>query len=230
MRFLPSLLFFLCLFSQTLKAGERDLYDFLWLDPDKSVFVLQNKLYPKDGSLYFELGYLSNITSTFQDTSGAKFSFGYHFAEEWAIEVSHINYSNTNNTALDSVAAVSGVMPFIRKPLSSTSLFLIWSPFYGKINTFNRIYYFDWSFGVGTGAYKMESNLETAELENEDRYDDESYTPLQLKTSLKFHINKNLHIGLEFINTNYQANTPKNPNTKSWDQNNDIIMSIGASF
>ena len=63
MRFLPSLLFFLCLFSQTLKAGERDLYDFLWLDPDKSVFVLQNKLYPKDGSLYFELGYLSNITS-----------------------------------------------------------------------------------------------------------------------------------------------------------------------
>ena len=76
----------------------------------------------------------------------------------------------------------------------------------------------------------MESNLETAELENEDRYDDESYTPLQLKTSLKFHINKNLHIGLEFINTNYQANTPKNPNTKSWDQNNDIIMSIGASF
>ncbi len=76
----------------------------------------------------------------------------------------------------------------------------------------------------------MESNLDTAELKDEDRFEEETYTPVQLKTTLKFHINRNFHIGLEFLNTNYQSNTPKNKNTKSWDQNNDLIFNIGASF
>ena len=29
-------------------AGEKSLYDFLWLDPDKKVYVLQNKIYKKE--------------------------------------------------------------------------------------------------------------------------------------------------------------------------------------
>lgn len=224
--------FFLALsISFTSFAGEDDLYDFLWLDPDKSVYVLQNKLYPKDNSFYVDIGYLGlNLSSTFQDTSGVMFKTGYHFAEEWAVEFNYLSYSNQDNSALESVESVAGLVPFIRRPLSSTSVFLIWSPFYGKINTFNQIYYFDWSFGVGTGQYTMESNLETAELANEDRFASETYTPLQLKTSLKFHIRKNVHIGVEFLNTNFQANTPKNKNSKSWDLNNDVILSIGASF
>lgn len=227
------LFLFIVLISQSVSihAGEEDLYDFLWLDPDKSVYVLQNKVYPKNKTFYADIGYLGlNLTSTFQNTNGAQFKAGYFFKEEWAIEASFLKYSNSDNTALDGVEAVSGVVPFIRRPLSSMSVFLIWSPFYGKINTFNKIYYFDWSFGVGTGQYTMESNLETAELASEDRYETEQYTPLQLKTNLKFHLNKNIHLGIEFLNTNYQANTPKNPNNKSWDLNNDVIFSIGASF
>lgn len=37
-------------------SGEENLYDFLWLDPDKSVYVLQNKTHEKKGSFYFDLG------------------------------------------------------------------------------------------------------------------------------------------------------------------------------
>ena len=216
--------------SGNLLAGEKDLYDFLWLDPDKSVYVLQNKIYPKENSYYVDLGYMMNFTSTFQETSGAQIKAGYYFKEEWAVELAHMKYSNSDNSALDSVKVVAGLEPFIRRPLSSTSLYLIWSPFYGKINTFNKIYYFDWSFGIGSGVYNMESNLDTAELASENKYESESYTPVQLKTTLKFHVNRNFHVGLEFINTNFQSNTPKDPNTKSWDQNNDLVFSIGASF
>lgn len=211
-------------------AGEEDLYDFLWLDPDKSVYVLQNKLHPKDNSLYLDLGYLMNMTSTFQETNGAQIKVGFFFSEEWALEFSHLKYSNSDNSTLDSVKVVAGLAPFVRRPLSSSTIFAVWSPFYGKINTFNQIYYFDWSFGVGTGVYTMESNLDTAELASEDRFEEETYTPLQLKTTFKFHINRSLHIGLELLNTNFEASTPKNPNSKSWDQNNDLIFSIGASF
>lgn len=224
------LIFFFVTFCRSY-AGEEDLYDFLWLDPDKSVYVLQNKMYPKNKSLYMDLGYLGlNLSSTFQNTNGAQFKVGYFFKEEFAIELGLISYSNENNTALSGVKSVSGVVPFIRRPLSSASIFAIWSPFYGKINTFNQIFYFDWSFGVGTGSYKMESNLKTAELVDEDRFDTEEYTPLQFKTNLKFHLNKSVNIGVEFLNTNYQTNTPKNQNSKSWDLNNDIFFSIGVSF
>ena len=212
-------------------SGEEDLYDFLWLDPDKSVYVLQNKLYPKDKTFYVDIGYLGvNLTSTFQDTAGAHIKAGYFFSEEFAFELNYTQYSNSDNTALKGLGDVTSLAPFIRRPLTSKSLYFVWSPFYGKINTFNKIYYFDWSFGVGTGVYTMESNIDTAELNNEDRFSKEDYTPVQLKSSLTFHINKSLHIGLEFINTNFQSNTPQKKNTKSWDQNNDVIFSIGASF
>lgn len=230
MRFIKLLALFIIGQIFNLHAGEKDLYDFLWLDPDKSVFVLQNKLYPKDGSFYVDAGYLTNLTSNFQDTSGVQLKAGYYFTEEWAIEFAHLKYTNTSNSALDAVEAVNEAVPFIRRPLSSTSIFAIWTPFYGKINTFNNIYYFDFGFGVGTGSYQMESNLETAEDTTVNKYESESYTPVQLKATLQFHINKNLHMSIDFLNTNYQANKPSNKNTKEWKQNNDFIFSIGASF
>lgn len=225
-----SLFIFSSLLISNVFAGEKDLYDFLWLDPDKSVYVLQNKIFEKKKSIYTDIGLISNLTSNFQDTIGGQFKLGYYFHEEWAIELNYMQYSNSDNAAYESVEIVSGLAPFVRRPLSSTSIFMIWSPFYGKINTFNQIFYFDWSFGLGTGQYIMESNLDTAQLKTRDVYKSETYTPVQLKTNFKFHLNRSVHLGIEYLNTNYQAGTPKNPNSKAWTNNNDIIFSIGASF
>ena len=219
------------IFSLPVLSGEKDLYEFLWLDPDKSVFVLQNKVHPKNKTLYLDIGYLSNTTSNFQDTNGVQVKAGYFFTEDFGIEANFLQYSNTNNTAYESIKVSTSLVPFIRRPLSSNSLFLVWSPFYGKINTFNKIYYFDWGFGVGTGVYTMESNRDTAGLSNvKDVFKTETFTPLQLKTNVKFHINKRLHVGIEFLNTNYQADTPKNKGAKNWTQNNDLIFTLGVSF
>lgn len=229
----------LLIFIPTLvMASESDLYDFLWLDPDKSVYVLQNKIYPKDKSFYVDIGYVSNLTSNFQDTQGAQLKAGYYLNEEWAVEFDYMQYTNTDNTAFDSLQVITSTEPFIRRPLQNATVFLIWSPFYGKINTFNKIYYFDWSFGVGTGQYTMESSLKFNTVGNgsggpgngPNQYETENFTPLQLKSNVKFHINKHIHLGVEFLNTNYQAATPKSPNTDKWQQNNDLIFSIGVSF
>lgn len=213
------------------QAGEEDLYDFLWLDPDKKVFVLQNKIYPKDGSFYADISYVSNVTNEFQDINGGGLKLGYYWAEEWAIEFSHITYSSQNNTAYDSVKVVNETEPFIRRPLSNTSVFAIWSPFYGKINTFNKIFYFDWYFGVGTGQFTTESNLDSVvDPSKPSTFKTETFTPLQLKTGVKVHMNKNLHIGVEFLNTNFEAGSAKNPSNKSLKQSNDLIFSLGVSF
>lgn len=222
---------FLLLISFNTRAGESDLYDFLWLDPDKSVYVLQNKIYPKDKSLYLDMSYGIGLTDTFQDTNGTQLKLGYYFHEEWAFEFDYISYTHSDNSAFDSIKVVNSADPFIRRFIDHTSLFAIWSPFYGKINTFNKIYYFDWSFGAGFGYVNAESNIKrVVDPGRNSTYERENYTTINLKTNVKFHINKRLHLGLEFFNANYMGDSPKNPGENKLKQNNDIFFSIGVSF
>lgn len=72
--------------SSVVRASERDLYDFLWLDPDKSVYVLQNKTFKKKHSVYGSVGYLRGLSSEYQDTQGFKLETGFFFHEEWAVD------------------------------------------------------------------------------------------------------------------------------------------------
>jgi len=212
-------------------AGENDLYDFLWLDPDKKVYVLQNKLYQKKNSLYVDIGYLTNISSDFEDVNGATMKVGYYFFEEWAVELMYNTYSSSTNSTYESVKVVNDAEPFIRRANSTVAAFAIWSPFYGKINTFNKIYYFDLSFGVGYGAMSAESNLDSVRTPSApNTFQSEEYNPIMLKTNLKFHINQNFHLGVEFLNSNFQAGSPKFPNKKEWKQFNDFSLNIGVSF
>ena len=212
-------------------AGEEDLYDFLWLDPDKKVFVLQNKVHPKKNKFFVDAGYVYSLTSKYQSTTGAKIKASYFFNENFGIELGYTTYANENNSAYENLKVINGTVPFIRRSLSNTTISAIWSPFYGKINTFNHIYYFDWSFGIGTGSFITESNLKTVlDPSQKDRYEAEHYTPLILTTKFRFHINDKINLGIEFTNINFEASSPKRTNTKEWEMNNDISVSLGVSF
>lgn len=212
-------------------AGEKSLYDFLWLDPDKKVYVLQNKLYKKEHSVYADIGYLSNFTSKFQDTRGFALRTGYYFHEEWGVELFYNQYSNTNNDDFRSVRLINEAEPFIRRLNSTYGAMVIWSPFYGKINTFNQIYYFDWSFGAGISKINAESNMKTVLQGNvANRYEKEKYTGAVLKTKVKFHVTENVHLGLEYMNTYYQAPGPQNPKSDKLRTNTDLVFSVGFSY
>lgn len=225
------LIFSMLLLAQGTRAGEENLYDFLWLDPDKSVYVLQNKIHKKEYSLYVDVGYLSNLTSAFQDTQGVALKAGWYFHEEWAIEAMYLGYDNSNNDNFRNVQLINASVPFVRKPLSTTGVGLVWSPFYGKINTFNKIVYFDWSFGAGVAQVSTESNLRSVRsTSSEDIYLKESYTGGYLKSAVKFHVNSHVHLGVEWVGTRYMAPGPKNPNNKIMRSNNDLIFQIGFSY
>lgn len=219
------------LFTTKTYAGEESLYDFLWLDPDKKVYVLQNKLYKKEHSFYFDLGYISNYTSKFQDTAGFAGKLGYYFHEEWGVELFYNQYTNKNNDDYRNVQ-INQVEPFIRRLNSSYGAALIYSPFYGKINTFNKIFYFDWSFGAGYAQINAESNMKTVRAGSniKSSYDSETYTGGLLKTKLKFHVTENVHLGLEYMNTYYMAPGPKNPKSDKLRTNTDLIFSVGFSY
>lgn len=216
--------------TNTTHAGEKSLYDFLWLDPDKKVYVLQNKLYKKEHTFYLDLGYLSNFTSKFQDTHGGAARVGYYVHEEWALELFYNHYENQNNDDFRNVRTVNEGEPFIRRLNSSYGGSLIWSPFYGKINTFNQIFYFDWSFGAGYAHINAESNRSSVRLGDQRTFfEDERLSGALLKTNLKFHITENWHASVEYMNTYYLAKGPRSP-TRKLRTNTDVIFMLGYSF
>jgi len=217
--------------SRNTQAGEKSLYDFLWLDPDKKVYVLQNKLFKKEHTFYADVGYLSNFTSKFQDTSGFTGRAGFYIHEEWGVELMMNKYNNSNNDEYRNILSVSNVEPFIRRVNSSYAVLAIWSPFYGKINTFNRILYFDWSFGAGPSKIDAESNLKTVGPAGvKTLFKKESYNGAILKTNVKIHLTENVHVGLEYMNTYYMAPGPRNPKSDRLRTNTDVVLSVGFSF
>jgi outer membrane beta-barrel protein len=216
-------------------ASVDSVYDFVWLDPDKKVYVLQNKLFEKEKSIYLDLGYFSSNTSKFQDTNGAQGRVGYYFHEEWAVELGFNYYSNKDNEDVKNVQIINQQKPFIRRFNSSYGLTAIWSPFYGKINTFNRIFYFDWSFGAGVAQINAEDNLKSSlasidDPNTPDKFDKKSMTGAVLKTNMKFYINERIHVGLEFMNTYFKAPSPKSPKTDKLKTNTDAILFVGFSI
>lgn len=213
------------------RAGEKSLYDFLWLDPDKKVYVLQNKLYKKENTFYTDLGYINNFSSKFQNTNGFQIKGGYYFHEEWGIELFYNKYYNSNNDDYNNVRLINTAEPFVRRMDSTYGALAIWSPFYGKINTFNQIYYFDWSFGAGVARVNTTSNLKNVQNPSSDsKYEKETYTGAVAKTGVKFHLRENIHIGLDYMNTYYKAPGPKNPKRDELRTNTDVILSVGFSF
>ncbi len=215
-------------------ASEKDLYDFMWLDPDKKVYVLQNKVHKKDKSIYFNLGYGTGLSSTFQDTSMLHANTGYYITEEWAIEGLYTKYSNSDNDNFTNIKKVNGVVPFLRRPLSNYGVIGKWSPFYGKINTFNKIFYFDWSFGAGLGKINNESNATTvAVTSTANRYNKESATSIIFKTQLQFHATENIHVGFDAIMNNYKAPGPTingRAGTSTMRSTWDALITFGVSF
>ena len=216
------------------KATEDDLYKFLWLDPDKKVYVLQNKLFKKESTFYTQLGYLSSLSGEYQDTSGISGKFGYYFNEEWALETFYNSYSNSNNEAYDNLQKINQSVPFVRRIKSSYGAMGVWSPFYGKINTFNKIIYFDWNFGLGLAKIEAESNKDTvSDPLASSNFSTESYVGGIAKTGLRVHATKNFFIGIDLQRTFYKAPGPTINGQISSDKlrgTSDVILSVGLSF
>ena len=221
--------------APALRADEKDLYDFMWLDPDKKVYVLQNKVHKKAKTVYLNLGYGTGLSANFQDVSMIHSNLGFYFSEEWALEGIYTKYSNSDNDAMENLKRLNGSIPFIRNTESNYGLLAKWSPFYGKINTFNKIFYFDWSFGLGLGKLNTKSNAKTvANPLSANTYADEKYTSVIAKTGVSFHATKNIHIGADIIMNNFKAPGPttvsgKVPESK-YRRNLDAVFTLGVSF
>jgi outer membrane beta-barrel protein len=239
---LVSLFVFLFLFSPlNIHAGESDTYSFTWLDPDKEVYVLQNRKYRKKGKVHLNLGGGKTLSGAFVDGTTLQGRIGYFFGEEWGFEGVYAKNSGSENVTAESVRnrGASGSIPFRRIVDKYMGGMILWSPFYSKINTFNKIIYFDWIFGLGYGSMQETNNTdEFIGAGNDDTTI--THNGILWDVGMKFFINESFNLRLDMTVFHYKAdivetvngatNTLNRDAGQEWYSNWDLAASIGVNF
>ncbi|MBC7714333.1 MAG: outer membrane beta-barrel domain-containing protein [Rhizobacter sp.] len=232
---LASLVLFTLVFTTNLFANEKDIYEFSWLDPDKEVFVLQNRKFRKAEHLYVNAGGGITTSGAFVDATSIQGRVGYFFSEDWGLEGIYAKNSGKENDTAKGVrnsgGGGTGTTPFRRIVESYTGAMLLWSPFYSKINTFNRIVYMDWIFGVGYAQLK-EHNNKLRFIDgpiSEGIETTETHSGIMWEAGLKFYINESFSIRTDLTAIHYSANNVATTGT-SMKSNYDTTLSLGYTF
>ncbi len=219
------------MFVITSFAGELDTYDFSWLDPDKEVYVLQNRKYRKAGRVHANAGFGMTTSGAFVDATALQARFGYFFQEEYGFE---IIYSKNSGEENDTAALVrnqggSGSKPFRRIVDSYMGGMFLWAPFYSKINTFNSIIYVDWIFGLGYGKIDETNNRSEFETGFSNAETSESHSGVMWNVGAKFFLSEMFSLRLDVTTMHYQAEVPTK-STKDWNTNYDLALSFGFNY
>lgn len=222
--------FFFLLISSFVFAAEDSMYDFSWLDKDKEVYVLQNRKFRKKSNFYIGGTVGRSVSGAFIDSNEVNIMAGYFFSEDWGIELSYTTANGSENKTSDSVNA-QGSVPFYRKIDTATTAMLLWSPFYSKINTFNKIFYYDWMFGLGV------TNVDTIDNRNEffggsqsNEETTESTSGIAWMTAIRFYITPSWSTRVDFRAThiNADAQITQDDSEKRW--SNYYNFNIGLNY
>jgi outer membrane beta-barrel protein len=232
---LSTLVLFTLTFTTNLFASEKDIYEFSWLDPDKEVFVLQNRKFRKAGHVHINLGGGITTSGAFVDATSIQGRVGFFFTEDYGFEGIYAKNSGKENDTARGVRAANGggtgTTPFRRIVENYSGAMFLWSPFYSKINTFNSIVYMDWIFGVGYAQLKEKNNkLRITQGQSAEGIEtSESHTGILWEAGLKFYLSENFNIRTDLTAVHYSADNISTPGT-SYKSNFDATVSLGYSF
>ena len=218
--------------SSKVFANEKDIYEFSWLDPDKEVYVLQNRKFRKSDRLYVNVGWGMTTSGAFVDASAIQGRIGYFFSEDFGLEGLYSKNSGKENTTAAGIRTNSGSgssTPFRRIVDSYSGAMVLWSPFYSKINTFNKIVYMDWIFGVGYGQLKEKNNKLNVTTGGIDKTEtSESHNGIMWEAGLKFYLDTSFSIRTDLTALHYKAISVAG--TNQYYSNFDATISLGYSF
>jgi outer membrane beta-barrel protein len=148
--------------AQAAHAADQtpDEFNFNWLDPDKKIYVLQNRKYTKAEHAFFSVSGGLGLSNPNRDVFTLEGRGEYFVSESWGIQAFYrksFNSVSNNYNQLLNASATTGVLPLVREITGEFGGMVEWVPWYAKINVFNNILYFDWYFSAGVGA--ISSNL-----------------------------------------------------------------------
>ncbi|MBT7610683.1 MAG: outer membrane beta-barrel domain-containing protein [Bacteriovoracaceae bacterium] len=220
---------------QSVWAGESDTYNFSWLDPDKEVYVLQNRRYRKANRLHVYAGVGKTLSGAFVDSSNIQGRAGHYFMEEYGFEVIYSKNSGKENTTAANVrdnGSGTGSRPFRRIVDTYYGGMFLWSPFYSKINTFNTIIYYDWIFGAGIGKIKESNNADEFQVSAGSFPDTiEEHNAILWNIGIKIFLGASISARIDVTAVHYQATSPVvGSPEKLWNDNFDLGLMLGYNF
>ena len=213
-------------------ASEKDIYEFSWLDPDKEVYVLQNRKYKKAGHLHLNVGGGLTTSGAFVDSTAIQGRLGYFLSEEIGFEGIYSKNTGVENATAKGVQTNNGAgasTPFRRIVESYSGGMILWAPFYSKINTFNKIVYMDWIFGVGYGLLNENNNSLYFKSSGINKTPiSESHGGFMWEAGMKFYLDQSFNARLDLTAVHFKALALSGSSV--FYSNFDATVSLGYSF
>jgi outer membrane beta-barrel protein len=211
-------------------AAEDDEYNFNWLDPEKKIYVLQNRKYLKANHLMLSGMVGPGISNSYRNTYAFDFRVAYHLSEAFGIETFYSFLANRENNTFEALKqAAPTTLPVVREIRSQFGILGQYVPWYAKINVFNNIIYFDWYFSGGLGS--LSSALDTRRNKNDpENFVYENLFALYLGTGHRYHLSQTLHMRLDFTGAFYQAPLFGTSGDNSWYSNYTVGVGLGLKL
>jgi len=207
-------------------GASTDEFHFRWLDPNKEVYVLQNRRYRKEGRGLISLLGGIGLSNPYRTTYNVEGRVGYFFSEAGGVEALVSGGFNQENTTIQSLArATSNVIPLIREVNTQVGGVVQWVPWYAKINVFNQILYFDWSFALGGGVLMADFNS-TSDV-NDPQVTSETLGAFYVGTGHQYHISDRFTVRLDFLGAFYRAKLDLDREDTAWFSNYNFNIGFG---
>lgn len=215
--------------KQARAEGETE-YNFSWLDPEKKIYVLQNRRYLKAGHLLVSGLVGTSFSNAYRSAWTANPKLGFYFTEGLGIEAMAsftFNVPNSNMRALE--LASSAAIPQIREIRSQFGGQLHWVPWYAKINVFNKVLYFDWYFAAGAGL--MQTFVDTrTNASAAANYVEQDVLSLIASTGHWFHVNDWFLVRLDFTGSFYNAPVTGVSGETAWYSSYGVSLGLGLKI
>ena len=206
---------------------ENSEYNFNWLDPEKKIYVLQNRKYAKAGNAMISLMGGPGLSNSYRTVWNLDPRISYYFSEAFGIEAFNSFAFNSNNNTFRALTNVDQTLvPVVREIKSELGFMAQWVPWYAKINVFNKIIYFDWYFAAGAGQIDSNAVIVTnATLPA--TYQDQKFFALYAETGQLFHISDDWAVRVDFTGSYYKAPLQGNAGDSTWFSNYNFEIGFG---
>ncbi len=185
--------------------SDDDEYNFSWLDPEKKIYVLQNRRYQKAKKLLLSATVGPGFSNPYRSSLNVDPRLAYYFSESWGFEVFYTLTFNSENSVFKALQGATATLPVVREVRSQLGAQLHWVPWYAKINVFNRILYFDWYFAGGAGSINVARDIRANAQAAEGPYADEQYFAAYLSTGHYYHLSESLVVRMDITGAFYRA-------------------------
>lgn len=209
-------------------ADDDDEYNFSWLDPEKKVYVLQNRKFTKADRVQITLMGGLGLSNPYRTSMSIEPRMAFWFSEQLGVEAFFSSVSNSENNTAKALSDASGTapLPVIRSVKQQFGGLVKWAPWYSKINVFNSILYFDWYFTAGAGS--MSFDLTTRSTTGGPIVTtSENKTAYYFGTGHEFHLTQHFDVRLDLTGGYYQSPVFGTRGANAWFSNYTFAAGIG---